>query len=137
MQAAAATFVAALLPQEDAATVVTLSGDLGAGKTTFVQGVASALGVTGQVTSPTFTLMHIYELVRQRWQRLVHIDAYRLEDARALAPLGWGDILADAGALVLLEWPEQVAGAIPSGAVALRIEDAGGTARRIITSYGG
>lgn len=136
MRAFASRFVASLVPQPDAATVVTLSGDLGTGKTTFAQGLAQALGVEGHVSSPTFVLENIYPLEGQAWHRLVHIDAYRLKGSGELAPLGWDMLTGDPGNLILLEWPEQVADAVPAGAAAIRLEDAGGASRRITVSYG-
>lgn len=120
-------FVAGLAPRAAGATLVTLTGELGAGKTAFVQAVAKALGVEEPVTSPTFVLEKIYELPLNAaprsgagLKRLVHIDAYRLEGAEALAPLGFDELMQDAGNLILLEWPEQV-GLDTSAAVAARI----------------
>src|ERR1700739_2778621 len=90
----AARFALGLAPHEDRATVVTLSGDLGAGKTTFVQAAANALGIEENVTSPTFVIEKIYQLpkksdVRHRFfKRLVHVDAYRLEGPAELEKLG-------------------------------------------------
>jgi tRNA threonylcarbamoyladenosine biosynthesis protein TsaE len=101
------------------ATVVGLRGDLGAGKTTLAQGIARKLGVTEHVTSPTFILERIYKLSGPtaqlgRWERLVHIDAYRLDDEKELKHLGWQELLADPGNLVLVEWPERVGAAMPA-----------------------
>ena len=121
MQNAAAEFVSRL-NAGDAATVVTLSGELGAGKTTFVQGIAEALGVQETVTSPTFVLAKMYPLENQKWQHLVHIDAYRLKGSHELKALGWEALLADAGNLILLEWPERIAESIPEDAVSVRID---------------
>lgn len=121
----AARFAAALVPKEASATLVTLSGELGAGKTAFTQAVAKALGVAESVTSPTFVLEKIYDLppsaapaagaagerpqaVLAGFTRLVHIDAYRLNGAAELAPLGFDELMQDAGNLVMLEWPERV-----------------------------
>jgi len=112
LQAEAARFVTDLSPKSDGATLVTLSGELGAGKTSFTQGVARALGVEGAVTSPTFVLMKIYPLIDKPFKRLVHIDAYRLKGAEELSPLGLDEVLADSENLVLLEWPEQVEGGL-------------------------
>lgn len=131
MRAFAAQFVADLVPQPDVATIVTLSGDFGAGKTTFAQGLAASLGVEGHVSSPTFVLENIYPLEGQPWHRLVHIDAYRLKGSGELAPLGWDMLTADPGNLIVLEWPEQVADAVPAGAAAIRLEDVGGVSRRV------
>ena len=108
-------------PREQA-TVVTLSGDLGAGKTTFAQGVAKALGVGETVTSPTFVIQKIYELEGQKFSRLIHIDAYRLKSAHELEMLGWKELCAESGNLILLEWPEHVAALIPHDAIRIRFD---------------
>ena len=102
--------------------MVALSGDLGAGKTTFAQGVAQALGVQETVTSPTFVIEKIYKLENAKWQRLIHIDAYRLKGAHELEVLGWKELVADTGNLILIEWPERVAEAIPEGATRISFE---------------
>ncbi len=113
-----ARFIGALVPG-DHAMLVTLSGELGAGKTAFVQSAARALGVDETVTSPTFVLEKIYVLPGSSFKRLVHIDAYRLEKGSDLAPLGFDELMRDAGNLVLLEWPEKVADALPAPAMRL------------------
>lgn len=118
-------FVSEISPKKDGATVVTLSGDLGAGKTTFTQGIAAALGVTETVTSPTFVLEKIYALTGQKWERLVHIDAYRLKGAHELGVLGWMELVADPVNFIVLEWPERVEGAIPEDAIKLKFETKG------------
>ncbi|HEV7121616.1 MAG TPA: tRNA (adenosine(37)-N6)-threonylcarbamoyltransferase complex ATPase subunit type 1 TsaE [Candidatus Paceibacterota bacterium] len=112
LQQEAARFVGMLAPLAAGASLVTLSGELGAGKTSFAQGMARALGVEDSVTSPTFVLEKIYELPEAAsggFKRLVHIDAYRLEGERSLAPLGFDELMQDARNLILLEWPERVA----------------------------
>ena len=124
------SFVSALVPQ-DKATLVTLSGELGAGKTTFTQALARTLGVTEHVTSPTFVLEKIYELEGQKFERLVHIDAYRLEGGDALVPLGFEGIIEDSTNLVVLEWPERVADALPTPAHAISLEVLPDSARKI------
>ena len=96
---AAAKLAAGLPP----GTVVALHGGLGAGKTTFTQGLAMALGVNGPVTSPTFTLVTEHQ---GSAGRLVHMDLYRLSDAGALLEIGWQEYL-ESGALVVVEWPER------------------------------
>lgn len=107
-------FVAELMPKDEDATLVTLSGELGAGKTAFVKAVALALGVEEIVNSPTFVLEKIYLLSNQTFKRLIHIDAYRLEKGTDLAPLGFDELMRDSGNLILLEWPENVADALPA-----------------------
>jgi tRNA threonylcarbamoyladenosine biosynthesis protein TsaE len=88
--------------------VVTLSGDLGAGKTTFVQGVASALGVTAPVTSPTFVIIHHYE---GRFP-VVHMDVYRLDYIQEVLDLGFEELLQP-DAVMLVEWGEAVSPLLP------------------------
>lgn len=101
-----------------APAVVTLAGDLGAGKTTLVQAICRGLGVTGDVTSPTFALVHEYE---GRGATVYHLDLYRLQRESELEALGWDDILAADG-VVLVEWPERAAGLIPRDHIPIRLE---------------
>ena len=96
--------------------VITLSGDLGAGKTAFAKAFAKALGVGEDVTSPTFVIEKIYALQGQPWKHLVHIDAYRLEGGHELLSLGFEEMLRDPAHIILVEWPEIVPTAIPAGA---------------------
>jgi tRNA threonylcarbamoyladenosine biosynthesis protein TsaE len=109
----ARTFVEHLMPRARGATIVGLRGDLGAGKTTFVQAVADVLGVDEHVTSPTFVIEKVYALDHPTFRRLIHIDAYRLTSGEELRALGWEQMSADPGNLILLEWPERVADALP------------------------
>jgi tRNA threonylcarbamoyladenosine biosynthesis protein TsaE len=110
-----------LLPYKDSATVVWLKGDLGAGKTTFVQNLAREMEITGDIQSPTYVLMKSYDVPdnrvqngsKRRFKRLVHIDAYRLQDAAEFAALKPAQFLNDPQTLVLIEWPEKVEGALP------------------------
>ncbi len=96
------------------ATLVTLSGELGAGKTAFTKAVAKAFGVEETVNSPTFVLEKIYKLPEGRgFERLVHIDAYRLESGSDLAALGFDELMRESGNLVFFEWPEKVSAALP------------------------
>jgi tRNA threonylcarbamoyladenosine biosynthesis protein TsaE len=125
LQAEAGRFVASLTPKDGHATLVTLSGELGAGKTSFTQGIAKALGSTDPITSPTFVLEKIYDLDGKSFSRLVHIDAYRLEGEKSLAPLGFDDLYADAQNLIVLEWPELVASQLPQADHALTLRVAG------------
>src|SRR5579863_8039915 len=89
MKSLAENFITSLKPREKSATVVGLYGDLGAGKTTFVQAVAKELGISKAVSSPTFVIMKIYELSEKKWKYLIHIDAYRLEKSLELLHVGW------------------------------------------------
>jgi len=116
MHAYAGTFIDTLASDIDGATVVGLSGDLGSGKTTFVQGVAHALGITQRVTSPTFVILKRYKTTDDKFTTLIHIDAYRLEESAELISLGWEEILKEKDTLVLIEWPENVKSVVPDDA---------------------
>ncbi len=112
-QKIAEDFVKSLVPHADRAVVVGLYGNLGAGKTTLTQSIATALGVVDTVTSPTFVIEKIYELTNRKFTHLIHIDAYRLEKSKELLHLGWKDIISDPHNLILIEWPERVADIMP------------------------
>ena len=117
---------AALAATLEAGMILLLSGELGAGKTAFVRGLAQGLGVDpSEVTSPTFTLVHEYGGGRLP---LIHVDLYRLERAE-LDEIGLDDDLAARG-VVAIEWPERL-GRLPHGAISVRIDDTGGDERRI------
>jgi tRNA threonylcarbamoyladenosine biosynthesis protein TsaE len=106
--------------------VVLVSGELGAGKTTFVRGALRALGVTGPITSPTFVVGHLYD------GRFAHLDLYRLAGMDAEDPGLLDDYFAPE-AIVFVEWPEHAADAFPPDRVAARVRlaHAGGDRRRI------
>lgn len=95
------------------ATVVGLSGDLGAGKTSFTQSVAKYLGVKNKITSPTFVIIKKYSLKNKKHKFLFHLDAYRLKDEKELLQLGWKEIISNKENLVFIEWPENVQKVIP------------------------
>ena len=89
--------------------IVYLQGELGSGKTTLARGLLRALGVADTIRSPTYTLLESYECGDRH---VLHADLYRLNDAADLAPLGLRDEMAS-GALLLIEWPERAAKALP------------------------
>ena len=107
--------------------VVAFTGDLGAGKTAFVSGMARALGVEERVTSPTFTIVNEYEGGRLP---LFHFDMYRLGGADELFHIGWEDYLSRGG-VCAVEWSENVAEAIEDGAVRVSIVRGDGDNDRI------
>lgn len=112
---AAKAVLEGLVSPSSQATVIGLEGDLGAGKTTFVQQVANLLGIKGAVTSPTFTLIHVYKLpkVFKARTHLIHIDCYRFDQPKELADLGWDELIADSKNLIFIEWPERVVEILP------------------------
>lgn len=85
--------------------VIFLEGDLGSGKTTFVQGLAKALGYNGPVRSPTYTLVNIYPTRHSTISKIVHVDLYRLKNEAELLPLALEEYLEDESSVLIVEWP--------------------------------
>jgi len=108
--------------------VLALHGDLGAGKTTFVQGLGWALGVRRPMTSPTFTLAVEYRMPRFM---LVHMDLYRINDPEELVSMGFCEYIEN-GAVVAVEWPERARDLIPDDALHVRIALDEGSGKRTI-----
>lgn len=115
----------------DRAGVVFLEGDLGAGKTTLARGFLRALGVTGTVRSPTYTLMEPYDLGART---VVHMDLYRLRDPEELWGLGLDSYSPDRD-LWLVEWPEKGALLLPAPILHIGMQHAGAS-RRLMASAG-
>lgn len=101
----------------EAPALVTLEGDLGAGKTTLVKAVCAGLGVDEPVTSPTFALVHQYRGARGM---VIHLDLYRIMAPQDLTNLAWDEMLG-ANAVVLVEWPDRAGPALPAPDVAVRL----------------
>lgn len=113
----------------DAATVVALDGELGAGKTRLVRGIAAGLGVSPEdITSPTFVLAMAHTAGELR---LVHVDAWRIGSTDDLHSLGWDELLASPGTVVVIEWASRVASELPSGRVDVAIDHVSETSRRV------
>lgn len=101
------------------ALVIGLSGDLGAGKTTFIQGFLRVLGIRGRITSPTFVLVKRYTLRPPR-RHVHHMDSYRLNDHRHLKTLDFKKIISDPKNIVLIEWAEKIKKALPKDTLWIR-----------------
>ncbi|OGG89359.1 tRNA (adenosine(37)-N6)-threonylcarbamoyltransferase complex ATPase subunit type 1 TsaE [Candidatus Kaiserbacteria bacterium RIFOXYD1_FULL_42_15] len=123
------------IKDRDKAVVLALSGDLGAGKTTLVQTIARDLGVIEVVTSPTFVIMKQYETSDKYFSKLIHIDAYRIEDVTEMKPLGFENLLKQANALICIEWAERIKPLLPKDTLTLELaNDNNGT--HTIKSHG-
>ena len=106
--------------------VIAFFGGLGMGKTTFVRGLARALGCADEVSSPTFSLVHEYRST----PKLYHFDVYRVTSFDDLYSTGFFDYL-ESGAVLAIEWSENIEGALPEGTIQVRFERLGETQRRI------
>ena len=104
-------------PYKKGAVVVALSGDLGAGKTTFMQGFLRACGVRTGGTSPTFILVHAYRLLKMPFIRVQHCDLYRVKSVKELHQLGFHDIIGDEKNIVCIEWPERIKRYLPKSTI--------------------
>lgn len=106
------------------ALVFGLSGNLGAGKTTFIQAFAKGLGVRSRLTSPTFVLMKVYG-------NLYHIDCYRIKDYKDILALDFGDIVSNPKNIILIEWAERIKKILPKDTVWIKFTITGKTSRKI------
>jgi tRNA threonylcarbamoyladenosine biosynthesis protein TsaE len=111
--------------------VIALTGNLGAGKTTLIQGIAQGLGVQDHVTSPTFIIINEY----QGRLPFYHVDLYRLDNVGQIEDLGIEEYFAKGGVCVI-EWAEKLAGLLPIGAATITIESKGENEREICVSSG-
>ena len=128
--------------KEKGPVVVALYGDLGSGKTTFVQFFAKVIGVKEKVLSPTFVVIKTFKISdantrihandANRFKFLVHIDAYRLKSAKDLLDLGFKDIIKDKGNIVLIEWPEKIERYLPKNAIKIYFKTMSEKERKIV-----
>lgn len=101
-------------PPKRRGEVICLSGDLGAGKTTFTQGLLKGLKIKGPYTSPTFVVM-------KKYNNIYHIDAYRIRD-KDLLELGWKEMIADKKNIIIVEWAERVKKVIPKDSLWIKFK---------------
>ena len=111
--------------------VIAIDGDLGAGKTVFVKGLAEGLGITANVTSPTFNIVKKYSGRLE----LNHFDVYRIEEPSELYEIGFGEYL-ESGAVTVIEWAGLVAEELPEDAIHITVEKTGDDTRRITIEDG-
>lgn len=112
--------------------VLALHGDLGFGKTTFVQGLAKGLGITKNIISPTFILMRTYKIDGSgRKKFLYHIDLYRIEDEKDIEALGLIELMEDTQNLIVIEWPNKLEDLLPEDRTDIFFEYLGDDKRKI------
>jgi len=108
--------------------VIGLDGELGAGKTELVKGLAAGVGHGGPVTSPTFTLLHEY---RMGVRALYHFDFFRVERAEEILHLGWDEFLEESGSILAVEWASRFPELLPGEALRVNLQILPGEARRV------
>lgn len=110
---------------------VALSGDLGSGKTTFVQGFAEGLGIKDKIISPTFVLIRQHQLPKSK-RILYHIDLYRLEDPLELKNIGLEEIIENPNNIVLIEWAEKAKKLLPKNTIWINFKNLSENTRELI-----
>jgi len=115
--------------------VIALYGELGAGKTTLVMGIAEGLGVKKTITSPTFLLMRVYPARHEKIKTLVHLDCYRIKNAAEISALGLEEYLGRDDAAVVIEWPEKIKKLLPRQMMSITLQSKQATNRTITIRY--
>lgn len=124
-----------LIQNHHTSTIISLSGEMGSGKTTFVQGFAQGLNIKDKVLSPSFILMRIHKIPGSP-KKLIHIDLYRLEKINSLEDLGLKDLFHDPNNFLMIEWPEKVSHLLPKNIVKITLEKISSNQRGIELSPG-
>lgn len=110
---------------------VALYGELGSGKTTFVQGLARGLGIKEQIVSPSYILMRQYG----KRPQLIHVDLYRLENLRQVQDLGLDEVFEDENSIVVVEWADKMREKLPQNCKKIKFEFLAGSGRKITIEY--
>ena len=117
------------------AIVVALEGELGAGKTTFVQGFAKGFKIDDKITSPTFVIFKMYSIGKGKYfKKMVHVDCYRLKDHKDLLNIGFNDVVKDKDNIVLIEWSDRVEKILPQKHIKIHIDHINENERKIMIS---
>jgi tRNA threonylcarbamoyladenosine biosynthesis protein TsaE len=107
-------------------TVLTLRGDLGAGKTTFLQGFAKGLGIKEKILSPTFVILKHFKITKpqtnSKFTDFYHIDCYRLKDSKDVLELDFKKIISDPKNIIAVEWPEKIKNALPKKIISINCD---------------
>lgn len=108
--------------QKNAAVVLGLEGNLGGGKTTFLQGFAKGLGVQEKILSPTFVILKRFTLKNKKFKNFYHIDCYRLKDEKDILEIGFKEIIENPENIVAVEWPEKISRIMPENTIKIEFK---------------
>jgi tRNA threonylcarbamoyladenosine biosynthesis protein TsaE len=121
---------------QDEAVVFGLTGDLGAGKTTFLQGFAKGLGIKEKVISPTFVIMNRFDIKKAKFENFYHLDCYRIEDSKEMNNLDFEEIVSNPKNIVCIEWPEKIKKLLPEQLISIKFKILEQNNREITIEYG-
>ncbi len=114
------------------ALIIALEGDLGSGKTTFIQGLAKGLKIKESVLSPTFLILKQFPISLKKFNDFYHIDAYRLKNPEELWELGFKDLLNNPGNLIVIEWADKIKKILPKHILKIKFFNLGENQRKIL-----
>jgi len=115
------------------AFIIGLEGDLGGGKTTFLQGFAKGLGIKEKILSPTFVILKRFKVQDGRFKDFYHIDCYRIKKSKEILDLGFKEIISNPKNIVALEWADRIRKILPKNSIILKFEFIGQNKRKIKT----
>jgi tRNA threonylcarbamoyladenosine biosynthesis protein TsaE len=121
--------------EQKGAFVLGLEGDLGGGKTTFLQGFARGLGIKQKILSPTFIIMRKFEIRNSKFKYFYHIDCYRIQKVKEILDLGFKEILSRPENIVAVEWAEKISKILPKDILTLEFEFINKETREIVLKY--
>lgn len=117
------------------AFIIALEGNLGSGKTTFIQGLAVGLGVEENVLSPTFLILKNFPITLKNYKNFYHIDTYRLKNLEELIELGFKEIIKNPKNIVVIEWADKIKKILPKNIAKIEFINLGKNKRKIIVSF--
>lgn len=118
------------------ALVFGLKGDLGVGKTTFLQGFSKGLGIKEKITSPTFVIMKRFSIKKGKFVNFYHLDCYRIKSSKEMENLEFEKIVSNSKNVVCIEWPEKIKKILPKETVFIKFDILEGDKRKITINYG-